>query len=70
MDFTGDSFLLDDDCNLNELNFLGIIACTVRQTFKEELEKALVKHRDKNNVTLKAHVPSGSFLCLELGVIY
>jgi ABC-type Fe3+ transport system substrate-binding protein len=70
MDFTGDSFLLDDDCNLNELNFLGIIACTVRHTFKEELEKALVKHRDKNNVTLKAHVPSGCACKADLGGVW
>jgi hypothetical protein len=64
------SILLDDDCNLNDLNFLGIIACTVRQGFKEELEKALIKHRDKKNINSKAYVPSGCACKLDFSSIW
>ncbi|WP_010232931.1 ABC transporter substrate-binding protein [Clostridium arbusti] len=59
MELIEESVLLDDDCNLNDLNFLGIIACSVRQTFKEELEKAVIDHKKKKGIDLKCYVPSG-----------
>ncbi|AJA49989.1 Fe3+ ABC transporter periplasmic protein [Clostridium pasteurianum DSM 525 = ATCC 6013] len=70
LDLMEDSILLDDDCNLNDLNFLGIIACSVRQTFKEELEKAVIEHRDKKNIKLKGYVPSGCSCKADLSSIW
>lgn len=70
MDLMQDSILLDDDCNLNDLNFLGIIACSVRQTFKEELEKAVTEYKNKKNITLKAYVPSGCSCKADLSSIW
>lgn len=70
MNLTGESFLLEDDCDLNQLNFLGVIACSVRNIFKEELEKALAFHKDKKHVILNAYVPSGCACHLDLSSIW
>lgn len=70
MDLMQDSILLDDDCNLNDLNFLGIIACSVRQIFKEELEKAVIEHKKKTDITLKCYVPSGCSCKADLSSIW
>lgn len=70
MDLMEESVLLDDDCNINDLNFLGIIACSVRQLFKEELEKAVIKHMDEKKVKLKCYVPSGCSCKADLSSIW
>lgn len=54
-----ENLLLSDESSLDNLNFLGLTSCPMRQIFKDNLENVLQKYKSENNITLKCYVPSG-----------
>lgn len=56
---TIENLLLPDESKLDNLNFLGLTSCPMRQVFKDNLESSLQKYYLENNIALKCYVPSG-----------